>query len=207
MSLTSSMELDILSYDQGTDMSLLNTFPVLDKIPHIRNYVTADRRRARELDIIYMVLLYSPDSILNTRPMAELEERKMKAADLAGIVRKQTGEHTDRTKNRVFIPSTDFADVIFEYLISCNNAIWKEIVVDEIMYEQYQRRIIEPMPIKGEDTAKAQIDTLKVKTALRNTTKAMRDDLKGLYREFYADHDDIKAHVVKHRLSLEARAR
>ena len=200
-SLTEGMSIDILSECDD----LFEKFHELTNIVEMVNYMKGgDKGKWKSKVIKYIVLLYSFDSILNKRPVIELNERKMKAADMVGFTRHKGGDFEKRTKELFDLDDSNYIDMVFGFLKYQNETLWKEIVATEGMVDQYIKGM---MQVVDMDDDKKALEALNVKSKLRQEVRNMNQDLKDMYRQFYKDHSDVQEKVVtkKKSDSIESR--
>ncbi len=179
--------------------------------------------------VIYVVLLYSKDSILNKKPMPQLKDRKNKAAILAGLNPEQT-----EVKELIFdLISPSIRDMISDYVLHQSDPEWTERVVvseqlDEnirIRMKPIQNRVSTPV-VKKKPKAKQEdelldneidideanddkyiLESSEKKFKLTSHADTYRGIIKKLDAIIFADNDDVKVATVKRqRRSLESMA-
>lgn len=201
---TEGMSIDVLSY-MGKK-HLLEECPELKDIKGIANYLsTPDRDGYRNKVVIYIILLYSQDSILNKLTQLSLRERKMKAAEYAELPKDKKGEFTRRVSKDIFELNGDgVVECIFDYLKYQNNYLWTLICTNEALLDQYTYSMFKTIEM---DDAKKENEALVKKRDMRKEMREITQDLKEFYKEFYKDHKDVKDHEVTKKRSIEERAR
>jgi hypothetical protein len=154
-----------------------------------------------------MVWLYSEDTILNTKPVEPLVDRKYKALDLAGFKMDQrTNDYSDRIKEELFdLLDEPFVDMVLRYLIFQKNDLWTEIVVTSEQHHEVTRLRLQP--VSGKDS-KQTMEAADTKKKLRLESKELLMDIKQYWDEFWEDHMDLKTKCQeKLYRSIEDRAR
>ena len=188
---------------------ILEKYPELAKIKEITLYNRTGKvtdREFRNKAIKYMVWLYSSDSLLNSKPVESLVDRKFKAAHLAGfLVDKDSNMFPDRIINDLFeLGDTEFVDAVLGFLRFQKQDLWSEIIVSEEQhYEAMQLRL---KRVTG--SGKSTMEAADLKKKLRLECKELMMDIRSYWDEFWEDHLDLKA-VGQDRLykSIEDRAR
>jgi hypothetical protein len=183
---TASMGIDILSFKDSKN--LLTDCKTLAGIKEIADYL---KKPASDNKIVlYIVLLYSSDSILNRKPVEGLEQRKRKAADLVEFKTLKDGKFVAKVEESLFqLGDENIIDMIFGLLRFQNDSLWMEIVATESMIDQYVKGMLKRIDI---DDEKKGIDALEKKSKLRQEVRSMNKDLKIMYSDFYRDHEDLK---------------
>ena len=147
---TSSMEIDILSVEGNKDV--LHEIKSLNRIESFKNYKgTLGGGMDRNKVIKYIVLLYSKDSILNEKVAVPLEDRQLKAADLAKFDRDKNNNFKDkRVQEWLFeLKNDEIFEMVFEFLIFLDDALWREIVTLEHELKEYH--MLRMKPLEGKD--------------------------------------------------------
>lgn len=194
---------------ERTDHPLWRHYDDLKDI--VRDYVgsksmgVADKFKVRAVN--YMVWLYSPDTILNTKPVEPLTDRKYKALDLAGFkMDVRTNDYNGRIKDELYnLLDEDFVEMVLKYLRYRKNELWTEIVVTSEQHHEVTRLRLQP--VSGKDS-KQTMEAADTKKKLRMESKELWLDLKQYWDEFWEDHIDLKQEgEAKLYLSIEDRAR
>lgn len=190
VSLTSKMIIDILSVKN--EKYVLENFPQLNRVKEFVDY--AVRHPQGPLNskhvIMYVVLLYSKDSILNTNPPTPLQERKHKAADLVGIKRNANDNFTQDVTNKLFnLQDEEILACINGYLKLQNDFLIRDIYTTEQEIDELFRLRLKPV---SDEKDKDNIGSLRNKAALGQLTNEKRKHLEGLYKELYAGHEDLR---------------
>jgi hypothetical protein len=202
---SSKMQFDPLVMER-TDIPLWREYD--DLRPIVQEYMaghTNDKWRIRAIN--YMVWLYSEDTILNTKPVEPLVDRKYKALDLAGFKMDQrTNDYSDRIKEELFdLLDEPFVDMVLRYLIFQKNDLWTEIVVTSEQHHEVTRLRLQP--VSGKDS-KQTMEAADTKKKLRLESKELLMDIKQYWDEFWEDHMDLKTKgQEKLYRSIEDRAR
>ena len=153
----------------------------------------------------YVVLLYSEDSILNTRPPQPIDERMMRAAKLAKLLNLKAFHEEDRIPSRVKSFLFELKDpgtfqFIFEYLTREKKFLWQDIVTIEHQLLENLRFRLSPV-LETDEKKKAAIHVDKHK--MTDMGNELRNKLNELYEEFYGDNEKIR---TIHRLNREKMA-
>lgn len=155
----------------------------------------------REIDIIklvkYVIVLYSEDSILNVRPPMSLEERQMRAVQIAGF---KTYDNEPVKIVRQFLVDLDSREIfefIFEYLTKQKKFIWQEIISLETQLLENQKLRMRPV---DEEKGKDEMAAFEKKGKLTVLYKEWYTALKEAYNDFYGDNDNVRA---IHRINRE----
>jgi hypothetical protein len=202
---TKDMVFDVMSVPKGQDV--IFNMPELGNIESFKMYPgTPGGELNRDLVVKYVVILYSQDSILNKRIRVELEERKYKAADLAGFERNKKGEFHPNIISKLFNLESDYiVRMIVDFLIIQNNILWTEICTTEQEYAENLRLRFEAIE---EDKDKDKYTAAKTKGAVRELCKGILKDLDEYYSRFFKDNDDVKnKHKKAQRMTLEQLAK
>lgn len=171
----------------------------------------------------YVVLLYSKDSILNKKPMPPLDERRSKAAFMAGL-----DPEDQAVKDIVFdLMGPRLRTLILEYLIYQNQMIWSERCIIETQIQENQRIRFKPIQNKTASVVKKKrkkdeeedeepednreeddkyiLDASNKKYSLTDHFKKYYALLREYDAEIFGDHDNVKAVASKRkeRTSLE----
>ena len=177
--------------------------------------------------IVYVVLLYSRDSILNTRPIPPLKDRARKAAFMADF-----NPDDQVFKDKVIeLGSNKVRDLIISYLISQNSLLWQErCIVEAQIMENHRIRFKpidkndrkeeeEPEPEEGKKKRKKKKDpeddldkkdeivASDKKALLTKHFQVYYDLLKKIDLEIFSDHLNVKDKIKKSKVSLESMAR
>jgi hypothetical protein len=200
------MKINPLVMDQ-TDRALWHKYPELKDIvyPYVEGKYNKDQYRRRAVN--FMVWLYSDDTVLNTKPIEPLRDRKYKALDFAGFkMNPETNDYDEQIMDELFnLLDMDFVDMVLKYLIWQKNDLWTEIVVSSEQHHEVTRLRLQP--VTGKDS-KQTMEAADTKKKLRLESKELLMDIKQYWDEFWEDHVDLKQ-VGQERLyrSIEDRAR
>ncbi len=186
---SSKMQFDPLVMER-TDIPLWREYE--DLKPIVQDYMmghTNDKYRIRAIN--YMVWLYSNDTILNTKPVEPLVDRKYKALDLAGFkMDAKINDYDDRIKSELYnLLDEQFVDMVLKYLIFQKNELWTEIVVSSEQHHEVTRLRLQP--VTGKDS-KQVMEAADTKKKLRIESKELLMDIKQYWDEFWEDHTDLK---------------
>lgn len=197
---TKDMEIDILAYKDKSD--IVHSLPILKDYGFNDHGGSGEDGLNRNKVIIYIVLLYSHDSILNKRKKP-LWERQYMAADYAGFKKKQNGSYPDEVVEKLFqLKDKKIQDMVHYFLQrqEGGSIIWEEIVTVEHEIEQMQKL--------RRDGNKGVTDANNLNKLLTGTQDRIKHH-KDLLQEFYKDHENVKQKAHKRHLkdSLELRAR
>lgn len=169
--------------------SLKSHYPDLYEIEAIKAFSNLgdgpDNQIWRNKAIRYMIWLYSVDTMLNTKPVEPLKDRKLKAAHLAGF---RIDDETNRFNNKVILDLMDLADqefqeAVVQYLIHQKNELFSEIITCEEQHHETMR-----LRFASAESAKDAID----KKNLRAESKELVHDIRQGWDEFWEDHDDLR---------------
>lgn len=135
------MYLDVLKYSDDVF--------ALERLSDIRCFTEYRDNPEKSIDvnslIKYTVLLYSKDSILNRKPMAQLAERRLKAARMADL-----DAESPKVIDLVFsLYSPKVRDLILDYLIHQNQMLWSERCIIEAQIQENQRIRLKPIQNKA----------------------------------------------------------
>lgn len=207
-SLTAKMAFDVDSVSDNKD--ILTEMPKLKEFSSFKGYSgSMGGGMNRNRVIKYIVLMYSHDTVLNQRPPLELNDRKLRAAEIAGFEREKSGKFRKIIVDQLFhliTPKKDddesdvkkikyshsILDMVFEYLKAQKSHIWTEICTQEQELDEYIRLRLQPV---SDDKDKDTLIALEKKDKLRASCKAMLKDLANYYKDFFADHDDVAESV------------
>lgn len=192
-SLTASMKLDVLAFDE--DLDVISAIPELKRIKSWIEYTGEPLSRNQIAK--YIVILYSDDSILNLRNPLPLDDRKDQALALAEIEKDAIVE-----KELLFLNNPVYLRMIHDFLIYQDEMLWMELVTTEEQYNEAIRLRLSPA-----GTGKTALTVSELKKKLREECKIMVQDIKTYYRKFYADHEDVKQKVKELPTSFETTAR
>ncbi|KKM02232.1 hypothetical protein LCGC14_1786430 [marine sediment metagenome] len=136
----------------------------------------------------FLIWLYSIDSVLNTKPPEPLPDRKLKALGLAEFPTDPESHRFDAKviQDLMHIGDPDFVLAILHYLRHQKAEIWAEIIVSEEQHFEALRLRLNPV-----DPANARNDTA-MKKSLRIESKELLHDIRALWDDFWADHDDLR---------------
>lgn len=199
------MRFDVCAVEDGQDV--LHRIPELRRLESFTDYPgTPGGELNRDNVIKYVVTLYSEDSFLNVKPVTELGERKLMAADASGFERNKKNEFGAEIEEKLFkLGSIHVLQMIVDYLIYQKKHLWTEIVTTEQEYEEYIRLRMDPV---SSDSDKDTLMAAEKKGKLRGDCKMMRKDILAYYHEFFTDNTDVKdLHEVKDKATLENKAR
>ena len=150
--------------------------------------------KALQLDVVqvtkFIVLLYSEDSVLNTRPTKALDERQARAAKMAGFIPKN-----NRFASKVQINLFDLSDAhifsfIFEYLTKGKKFLWQDIITLETQMLENQKLRMRPV---AEEKGKDDLSASAAKDKMLDLLKKWRAQLEEYYDEFYGDNEKLRA--------------
>jgi len=171
----------------------------------------------------YVVLLYTKESFLNKKPMEPLKDRRVKAANIAGL-----SSDSDTVKDKIFdLGSDKIRELILGYLIQQNQMIWMERCIIEAQILENQRIRFKPItnkvvaPVAGKkkkgeedidsggknielDDDKYIVEASSKKAILTDHFSKYFDLLKKYDLEIFQDHEDVKAAVKKTRTTIES---
>ena len=121
-----NMRFDVCSIEDKKNV--LYNFPELKEIESFRDYPgTAGGELNQDMVVKYVVVLYSEDSFLNTRPAKELGDRKLMAADAAGFSRNKRNEFDEEVVEKLFnIRSFEVLRMIKDFLIFQRRSLTKK---------------------------------------------------------------------------------
>ncbi len=181
---TSSMSIDILKDPEDVFAN--------ENLCEIKCFLDYQKSPETSLDVdkvvIFVVLLYSKDSILNKKPMPQLKDRKNKAAILAGLNPEQT-----EVQELVFgLISSSVRDLIIDYVLYQNDPDWEERVVVEAQLDENVRARMKP--IQNKTTAPTNKKKKKQEDELLDDEMIEADDPKYL----------LEAHDRKYKLTDHA---
>jgi len=132
----------------------------------------------------FIVLLYSEDSILNTRPPKSFDERQAIAAKRSGFEPKD-GKFDPSVQINLFdLADAHVFEFVFEYLTKQKKMLWIDIITLESQMLENVRVRLSPVT-----DAKAAAE----KDKLLNMFGKHRTKLGDYYDEFYGDNDQIRA--------------
>lgn len=200
-----NMRFDICSIEDKKNV--LYNFPELKEIESFRDYPgAAGGELNQDMVVKYVVILYSEDSFLNTRPAKELGDRKLMAAEAAGFPRNKQNEFEEDVTTKLFnLSSFEVLRMAVDYLIFQKKHLWTEIVTTEQEYEEYIRLRLDPVSSEHDKDTLMAADK---KSKLRSDCKMMLKDLKVMYKEMFTDNSDVEElHDIKDKATLERRAR
>lgn len=159
-------------------------FPGLFKWLEFAPYKKASKIK----ELKYLIYLYDPNSGL-IEEFPELQDRKDAAATDAGYERKSDGEWQQHVLDMMALVDETFVPAALRYLKLCNNQIWKEIVAQEEEYDKMYALRLQPVPdIASKDAS----EVWKKRDELKNMCQDRAENIKSLYKQFYADNDDLK---------------
>jgi hypothetical protein len=182
-----AMRFNPLKAESPTD-NIFEIYPELSELDEIRDYMLEQRSKHDKVlsnqSLFYMLWLYSPDTVLNVKPVEELERRKWKAGNLAEFALGGDGNFNDKVLDR-FINLGDqaFVKAVLSYLRFRKHDLFREIIVTE---EEH----FEALRIRMEPTIDAASATKK--ETLRKQCKEMVKDIRDYWVQFWEDHDDLK---------------
>ena len=134
----------------------------------------------------YIVLLYSEDSILNTRPPMPLDERQARALELAGL--KEISP--ENRKALIELHNRPLFEFIFEYLTKQKKFVWQEIITLETQILENQKLRMRPVDADG---SKDELSSFEKKGKMTIMYKQWYLALKESYDEFYGDNENVRA--------------
>ena len=144
----------------------------------------------KDLDIVkairYMVLLYSEDSVLNTRPPMPLEERQIRAVQLAGLKLYDNQPVKSVQMFLIQLDSRAIFEFIFEFLTKQKKFVWQEIITLETQILENQKLRMKPVDVED-------LGGFEKKGKLTIMNKDWYNSLKEFYNEFYGDNQQLRA--------------
>ena len=159
-------------------------FPGLFKWKELEPY----KRPSRIKDLMYLIFLYDPDSDL-IEEFPELHDRKDAAAVEAGLERKESGEWPVAVEKLMNLDDEKFIPAVLRYLKICNNTVWREIVATEQELDRMYILRMQDIPNTGTKDAS---EIYKHRDQLEAMCNKRVANLKGLYKEFFSDNEDLK---------------
>ncbi len=185
---------------------VLDKYPQLKSIKSFTEYKGISKGGLDSDKVIrYIIILYSEDSPLSKKPLPPLEERKYRAADLAGFKRdKKTDDFNENIVEQLFLLGDDeVIDMAMGYLQYLHSDLWIEINIIAQELEEYRRIRITPV---NADADKDLLTAIEKKDKLRVSSGNMVKQLKEYTDIFYGDSLDLKSKSQKKRSTLESRA-
>lgn len=148
--------------------------------------------------IVYIVLLYTKDSILNKKPIQALSDRRVKAARMAGL-----DPESKLVQEKIFGMDSDILDdCIVKYLIQQSSYAWSDRCAIETQMDENLR--IRFKPIESDKGDKDIIEASSKKFLLTEHFSKYKDNLKKLDAEIFLDHEDKRDHAIRKKTSLES---
>jgi len=142
----------------------------------------------------YIILLYSSDSFLNKKPMRPLEERQIRAAQVAEFPKGDDGKYHSQITHTLFpLVSEQVFNFVFNYLVYQKDYVWSEICTLEHQILENQRH---RMSISEE------MKDIEKKATLTKHNKDYHAALKEYKAEFYGDHEEVRAAFDIHKTGL-----
>lgn len=191
---------------ERTDKPLWGHYPELKEI--VKEYIKGHATEIYRIRAVnYMVWLYSADTVLNTKPVEPLVDRKYKALDLAGFkMDGRTGRYSERIMEELFnLLDEGFVDMLLGYLVYQRSDLFTEIVVTSEQHHEVTRLRLQP--VSGKDS-KQTMEAADTKKKLRLESKELIMDIRQYWDEFWEDHEDLKAvGQLKMYKTIEDRAR
>ena len=187
--------------------SILGNFPELRNIESFRTYPgTPGDEMNQDMVIKYIVLLYSVDSILNEKPLPPLQDRKFKAADMAGFPRDSRNNFTQEVQTKLFALGCDYIiNMAHAFLVYQNSNTWAEICILQQEIQELQINRFEP--VSGKDD-KERIMALEKKNKFMESCHVRIKIVEEYLKKFYTDNTDLEKKVDKKtRTTLESRAK
>jgi hypothetical protein len=173
---------------------LYDSYP---KLEAIMGGLVADERVIR-----YIIMMYDPGSPLIQAEPA-LDKRKNRALILADLMMHNTlPEELKELTNDIHVQA------IIVYLFNFTNSrLWQRVVVNEQLYEEYCKRLMQPVrssnnvSISGDDGAtikkgmivqeKDELTAYTIKGKLREELDAIGAALDGYYKQLFANDDQL----------------
>ena len=140
--------------------------------------------------IKYTILIYSEDSLLNTRPPMPLEERQIRAMGLIGIEMKDGEVPAILRTHLLNLDNRQVFEFVFEYLTKQKKFVWQEIMTLETQILENQRLRLRPV---NEESGKDELMAFEKKGKMTIMYKEWYQSLKEMYDEFYGDNDNVRA--------------
>jgi hypothetical protein len=138
----------------------------------------------------YIVLLYSEDSLLNVRPPIPLEERQIRALDMAGFKLNDGRPSEEVSLYLMTLQDRRVFEFIFEYLARQKKFVWQEIITLETRIMENQMLRLRPV---DEKSGKDEMVAFEKKGALTKMYKEWYGSLKETYDDFYGDNENVRA--------------
>lgn len=205
------------------------TSPHEDKIRGVPCFESYRRDPDPSLDpskvIKYVVLLYSQDSVLNSKPMPPLIERRERAAEMAGL----NVSDQNVIDNLFDLFSEKIRDLIIDYLIYQNRLVWTERCIIEAQIQENQRIRFKPIQNKTvikprkrkkkedenveddedptEDDDKYIIEASNKKHELTSHYNTYNDLIQKYDTIIFQDHNSVKDAAVRRRRTLDSMAK
>lgn len=184
--------------------TVLEAYPTLKSIKSFPMYNEESTVKLEQDKVIrYIIMLYSEDSILNKKPLAPLEDRKLQALEASGFKRSKFNDEYDETvlDSLCLLNEDIVVEMVMQYLQYLHSDIWTEINIIAQELEEYRRIRITPV---SADADKDLITAIEKKDKLRVSCSVMVKQLKEFTDIFYGDNQDLKAKSKKKRVTLES---
>ncbi len=184
----SKLKFPIYEVPAGTD--LVHKFKELQDYKEFSMYPHADRNNV----IRYVIYLYDRNSDL-VKEYSVLQRRKEAAAELAGFKRNdKDGKFKEEVYSMMSLTRDEkgdspINDMIFCFLKMQDEMLWSLIVINENMFEEYMKLLMDP--VFGKDS-KNMLEAANLKTKLKGEVKEIRSDLAAFYSELYGENVELK---------------
>ncbi|NET30694.1 MAG: hypothetical protein F6K19_01655 [Cyanothece sp. SIO1E1] len=178
--ITSKMRFDVFKY-KGQE-AVMNNFPELNFIEW--NAVSGDNMTFREM-VRYLVLVYSADSPLLKDKSMKLQDRKERAAELAGWKSKYftTNGWTKKAKEVFGLKEEKFRNIVVAFLRAQNQSTWQAISLLEQELNEIMGMRMKPVEDLGD---------VQKKDKLNDIYKSKMQELNELYKEFYSRDEEVQ---------------
>jgi hypothetical protein len=203
-SITKDMRFDCLGVKQGLKFD--DAFPELSNIESWGKLISDSQEMVPVKIKKYIILVYSKDSILNTVPRRELNERKIQAAKLSGFRQDNEGKFWPSVYRQVinmdvhsasekggFNRPRQILDMVIDYLIFQNQWTWTKIIAIEENMQLLLKAYMQPIKTSGKG-----VDSIKGITAnikKNDFIQMIEDDeakLEKLYSNLFNNDSEIK---------------
>lgn len=140
----------------------------------------------------YIVLMYDDNSPL-TQYETNIIRRKILAAELAGFV--PLADYATELESIYDLSMPGILDLVNKYLFNyCKQRTWIKIVVNEQLFEEYSKRLMQPVAsagasaddvttVLGKNGEKDELQAYQIKAKLREELDAIGESLEKYYRE------------------------
>ena len=151
-------------------------------------------KQNRILLMNYILLMFDPESPF-VKNYQNPKKRSLQVLDYTGLKRskKETIEMLTSYED------IDVLGVIDELIKWINNRLWRNIVVNETVYNEYQRELMAPTAGKSKDKLAA----LKVKSTILEEVDVISSRLDGYYDQLYANDKELMSALSNLRITPE----